>query len=288
MNRYESTKRVGFLGIIANLFLLIIKFGIAIFSNSQAIIADAINSFGDIISSLMTYIGNKIAKVPKDEDHNFGHGKAEYIFSMLISIFMIILAIRTIISSITSIVLKEKFIFSYYMIIVCVIVILVKLALYLYTKKLYKTHKDILIKSNMKDHKNDVFLTMGTLLSCILGYFGFYFFDGIIGFVIALYIIISGIGIFIESYKVLMDISLEEDAKQEIIEYIMNHKEIKNVRDFDTVATGYKYIAIITIDLDGNLKTFKSHEIADKLEKSIVKKFRKIYKVIVHVNPINM
>ncbi len=288
MNRYESTKRVGFLGIIANLFLLIIKFGVAIISNSQAIIADAINSLGDIISSLMTYIGNKIAKAPSDADHNFGHGKAEYIFSMLISIFMIILAIRTLITSITSIVLKEKFIFSYYMIIVCIVVILIKLGLYFYTKNLYNIHKDILIKSSMKDHKNDIFLTSGTLLSCVLGYFGFYFFDGIIGFIIALYIIISALGIFLESYKVLMDVSLGEEDKKEIISFIMNNKEVKNVRDFNTVATGYKYIAVITIDLDGNLNTFKSHDIADKLEKSIVKKFRKIYKVIVHVNPIKM
>ena len=85
MNRYESTKRVSFLGIVGNVFLLIIKFIVAMFSHSEAMMADAINSAGDIFSSIMSYIGNKIACVPSDEDHNFGHGKAEYIYSLLIS-----------------------------------------------------------------------------------------------------------------------------------------------------------------------------------------------------------
>lgn len=74
---------------MGNLFLLIIKLAVGFVSNSQAMIADAFNSMGDIFASFMTSIDNKIASVPEDEDHNFGHGKAEYIFSMLISLSMI-------------------------------------------------------------------------------------------------------------------------------------------------------------------------------------------------------
>ena len=196
MNRYESTKKVGFLGIICNLFLMIIKFIMAIFSKSSAMMADSINSAGDIFSSLMTYIGNKIAEVPSDEDHNFGHGKAEYIFSMLISIFMLCLAIKIFIDSIISIVLKQKFIFSIYLIIVCLITILTKLSLYFYTKSLLKKHSNILIKASMKDHRNDALLTTGTLLSAILGYMGLYFFDGIFGAITSIYIFISGLSIY--------------------------------------------------------------------------------------------
>ena len=68
------------LGIIGNLFLLIIKGIIGFITKSQAMIADAFNSAGDIFSSLMTFIGNKIASKPSDDDHNLGHGKAEYIW----------------------------------------------------------------------------------------------------------------------------------------------------------------------------------------------------------------
>ncbi len=286
MTRYESTKKVGFYGIIGNIFLLIIKFSVAFISHSQALTADAINSAGDIFSSLMTYIGNKIACTPSDDNHNFGHGKAEYIFSMLISVFMLFIASKILLDSVVSIITKKEFIFSYYLILVCIITILVKLTLYLYCKKLYKKHSNILINASMKDHRNDILLTMGTLTSIILGSFGYYFFDGIFGAVISIYIMLSGIGIFLESYKILMDVSLDSNDKEEIIKYIKSQKEIKKISDFHTVATGYKYIAIVTIYVDGSLSTFKSHEIADNLEQEIPKKYRKIYRVIVHVNPI--
>ena len=84
MNRFKETKKASFLGIIGNLFLLIIKGSIGFITNSQSMIADAANSAGDIFASVMTWIGNKIASEPKDESHNFGHGKAEYIFSLFI------------------------------------------------------------------------------------------------------------------------------------------------------------------------------------------------------------
>lgn len=73
MDRYKSTKLAGIFGIIGNVFLLVIKGFVGFISNSQAMIADSINSASDIFASLMTFIGNKIASKPGDSDHNFGH-----------------------------------------------------------------------------------------------------------------------------------------------------------------------------------------------------------------------
>ena len=86
--RYKDTKIISILSIIGNIFLLTLKGTIGFITNSQAMIADTFNSASDIFSSIMTYIGNKIASIPIDEDHNLGHGKAEYIYSLLISIVM--------------------------------------------------------------------------------------------------------------------------------------------------------------------------------------------------------
>ena len=285
MNRYESTKKVSFLGIIGNIFLLIIKFIMAIFSHSEAMMADAVNSAGDIFSSVMSYIGNKIAGIPSD-DHNFGHGKAEYIFSMFISIFMILVGMKILFSSIMTIIEGNTFQFSIYLVIVCFITILVKLFLYLYAKTMFIKHQNILIKANMKDHRNDMILTCGTLISVIFGYFGYYFFDGIFGAITSVYIIFTGVGIMIESYRVLMDASISKKDKELIIDYVLKFNQVMKVEDFYTVPVGYKYVVVLTIDLDGNLSTFASHEIADSIEKELIKKFKKIYKVIIHVNPI--
>lgn len=78
--KFVMTKKAGIYGILGNIFLLILKAIVGFASHSQAMIADSFNSAGDIFASLMTFIGNKIASVPNDEDHNLGHGKAEYIF----------------------------------------------------------------------------------------------------------------------------------------------------------------------------------------------------------------
>ena len=110
--RHKRVERAAVLGIIGNLFLIIIKTIIAIITNSQAMISDAFNSAGDILSSFMTYIGNKIASKEADEDHNMGYGKAEYIFTMLISITMLVVSIKLLISSVQS--LYHEYNYNFY------------------------------------------------------------------------------------------------------------------------------------------------------------------------------
>ena len=111
MDRYQSAKRVSLFGIIGNIFLLIIKAIIGFLSHSQSMIADAANSASDIFASLMTFIGNKISSEPSDKTHNFGHGKAEYIFSFLISLSMILVSIKLLIDSVSSLINRNEFIF---------------------------------------------------------------------------------------------------------------------------------------------------------------------------------
>ena len=288
MNRYESTKRVSILRIMGNICLLFIKCIMGVITHSQAMMAHAINSAADIFSSFLSFVGNKIACVPSDEDHNFGHGKAEYIFSMFISIFMILVGIKILFDSIMAIILKDTFSFSIYLVLVCMITILVKLGLFLIAKNSYKIHHNILIKATMKDHRNDIFLTMGTMVSVIFGYFGYYFFDGIFGSITSIYIITTGLGIMLEAYRVLMDASISKQDKDLIIKFILENESIIRVEDFYTIPVGYKYVVVLTIDLDGNMSTFKAHTIADALEKSIIKNFKKVYKVIIHVNPVEV
>ena len=94
MERFKKARLASILGIIGNIFLLIIKGIVGFITNSQAMIADFFNSAGDVLSSVLTYVGNKISSKPRDDDHNLGHGKAEYIYSMLISIAMILMALK--------------------------------------------------------------------------------------------------------------------------------------------------------------------------------------------------
>ena len=285
MNRFNQTKKASILGVGGNLFLRVIKGLVGFIFSSQAMVADAANSAGDIFASLMSFIGNKIASEPSDESHNFGHGKAEYVFSLFISISMLFVSAKLLYDSGMSLIEQKSFTFSWFLVLVCIITIITKFYLYMYTKKIYKQYNDLLLKASMTDHRNDCILTSCTLISIIFSLFGIFWVDGIVGMAISAWIFYTGIKIFIESYNVLMDKSLDSYSKDIILDLINNYKEIKNVDEISSTPVGYQYIVTITIDVDGNMSTFDSHHIADDLEKNI-EAMENIARAIIHVNPI--
>ena len=282
--RFKVTKRAGIYGIIGNIFLLSIKAFVGFASKSQAMIADCINSAGDIFASLMTFIGNKIASVPGDESHNFGHGKAEYIFSLFIAISMIIVSIKTIIDAITTLFTGNEIVFSWWLVAVCVITIITKAILFFYTRVMYKKYNNILLEASMADHRNDCIITTFTLISVLLSLKGINWFDSIVGIGISAWICKTGIKIFVESYNILMDISIDEDTKDIILDLVHAYKEVKGINELSSAPVGYQYIIFLTIAVDGNMTTFDSHKLADDLEKTIIG-LDKVYKAIVHVEP---
>lgn len=283
--RYKLTKKAGIFGIIGNVFLLIIKAIVGFVFKSQAMIADSFNSAGDIFASLMTFIGNKISSAPGDDDHNFGHGKAEYIFSMFIGLSMIFVAAKLLYDSISALINGSQLKFSWLLVLVCIITITVKLCLYLYTKKASKACNNLLLEANMKDHRNDCLVTLFTLISVLLTLFGIYWFDGVVGIGISIWIGYTGISIFIESYNVLMDVSVDEKTKDLILEIINSHKDIKKIESISSSPVGSQHMIFITICLDGNMSTFESHSLANNIEESVTQ-LNNVYKTIVHVEPI--
>lgn len=285
MDRYKSANLVSILGIVGNIFLMIIKSIIGFLTHSQSMISDALNSSGDIVSSLMTFIGNKVSSKEADEDHNLGHGKAEYVFSMLISVLMIMVSIGVFISSVKSLFYDYDYNFSKYLLLVCLITIVTKLVLYIITSKVAKTYNNLLVKANAKDHINDCILTTLNLVAQVFGMYGITYVDGIVGALVATWIFISSSKIFKESYDVLMDKGMSESLKKEVIAIVKKHPEIKKINHLNSTPIGYQYQISLTIFVDGDMSTYDSHEIANTLEKEI-SALDEIYLTVIHVNPI--
>ena len=283
--RSKETKKIGIIGMVGNLFLFIIKIIISLISKSQAMFADSINSASDILASLMTYIGGKISGEPSDEDHNYGHGKAEYIFSLIISIITIYLSLKIAMEGVTSLIKKNTFEFSIWLVIVCAVTILTKLGLYLYTHKKGKASDNILILANAQDHINDVLVTSSVLIGTIAALFNVYWLDGIIAIGIAMRICYVGIQVFVESYKVLMDTSMSEGEKEKICDIVKKYGEIDHIDKITSKSVGNKFIVIVKVSVDGNMTVNESHKIAGKLKADILE-IKNIYDVIVHINPV--
>lgn len=281
----DAIKQVGLLGILINFMLLCIKLIVGVVSKSQAMIADSINSAGDIFASVMSFVGAKVSSKPKDEDHPYGHGKAEYIFSELISISMILAAIVMINNSIQSIILNEKLDFSIWLIVVCIITIITKFILYIYTKAQYNKYNSILIKASMEDHRNDIFVTFSTLIGIVFSLIDIYFVDGIVGCLISVWFGYVGFKLFYESYKVLIDTTLNKEEQIQILKLVEKYPEILHVDSVATKPVGNRHVIILKISMDGKKTLEECHETSGKLKEDIINTFDIIYDVIIHINP---
>jgi len=284
LDRFILTRRVAILGIIANVVLLSLKLTIGFISRSQAMIADGFNSAGDVFASVLTYAGNKIASRPEDHDHPYGHGKAEYIFSMIISFSLFLVAYKIFRSSLDSIINRQAFVISFFLVATAVITIITKLSLFIYTRKAGQLTENLLILANSEDHRNDVFITSSTLIGITFGYFKIYWVDGIIGIGISLWIAYSGLKIFISCYRVLMDTDIDKVLKADVIKAIESIEGVDHVDDVTAKPVGVTFIIIVKLSVVGDMTVNEGHSIAAKVEQEL-KGFKNVSDVIVHVNP---
>lgn len=279
-----AAKKVGVIGIISNLFLLSGKFIVGLIFKSQGLMADAVNSFGDVFSSLITYVGGKISEKPADEDHEFGHGKAEFVASFLIGIFMVMVSIDTLYSGVMSIVKKQAFSFSYFLIIVPVVTIITKGVLCWYCTKKHKEYNSLLILSNVEDHRNDIILSIGVIIGIAFGYFGYYFVDGIVGILISGVIIITGVKIIKEAYDVLIDKCIDIEIVNEMKNKVEQIEGVNHLDSIKSKPTGNMHMLIVKVSVESEMTVRISHNIAARI-RSELREYPNVYDVVVHINP---
>lgn len=279
-----AVESVSTICIIINFILLILKFIIGVVSNSQAMIADSLHSFEDMISSIISLIGIKISTKKVDSKHPYGYGKAEYIFSMIISMLMIVASISMIKSSISNIITLNKMTFSIGLIIVCIVNIVLKTILYIYTSIQFKKTKNILVRASKEDQRNDIIITFSILLSSIFSIFNIYLIDYILGIVISLWIGIVGIKIFRISYNILIDTNISEDRINQIKNKVLLFDTVKSVDKIIGKPIGDKYVIILKVSMQKNMNIYNSHDMQSKIKKSLLM-LDYIQDVVIHVNP---
>lgn len=284
MDKHRHVSKVAIFGIIGNIILLISKLIIGFITNSQAMIADGLNSAGDVFASFMTYIGNKISEKPEDENHPYGHGKAEYIFSMIISFSLLLVAFSIFRSAFNSLISNKTFTFSPWLIYVSIGTIIIKTLLFIYCKNIGHKYNSLLAIANSEDHRNDIFITSMTLLSIVTGYYNIYLIDGVVGILISFWIAFTGIKIFTSSYTVLMDTNIDHMIKEKMEVSIMKIKGIDHIDSITSKPVGLNFILIVKISVDPNMTVLEGHNIADKTA-SVLMEFDNIEDVVVHVNP---
>lgn len=284
-NRESYSVLSGIAGIICNILLSISKFAIGVVTNSVSITADAANNLSDASSSIVTIAGAKIASKPVDEDHPFGHGRAEYISAMIVSFFIFIMGFELAKSSITKIFNPEDVVFSIPSLVVLLLAIPVKLWLSYFNNKLYKITNNQNMKATMQDSLNDCIATGATIVSLLVSSFTKFNIDGYIGIGVAVIIFLAGYDIIKDIISNLLGKAPDEDFVKKIEDMMLEEEYIVGVHDLIIHDYGpSKTIVSAHAEVPADKNIMEIHDVIDNVEKRISKELK--IAICIHMDPI--
>lgn len=287
MTKSKRGIRVVLLGIIVNALLAIIKIAAGVLGNSYALIADGIESTTDIFSSIIVWSGLKIAEKPPDKNHPYGHGKAEALSAMTVSLLLLAAAALIVINSYHEIVLPHHAP-APFTLLVLVLVIITKETLF---RTVFKVGTDIESTSLRTDawhHRSDALTSaaafIGISVALIMGP-GYEGADDYGAIAASVLIIINGIRMLKYSLSDIMDEAPSADMKNKIIDIVESIPGVKNVDDVKIRKSGLYYLVDLNIQVSGDLTVFEGHELSEKVNDSLKNSSLSISQVMVHTEP---
>ncbi|UEL47967.1 cation diffusion facilitator family transporter [Terrisporobacter hibernicus] len=285
-SRYDEATKVTLISIIWNVILTFIKVLGGILGKSNAMIADGLHSASDIISSIGVLIGNKIAKTPNDKEHNYGHEKAETLVSFLLSMLLIGVALKISLNGINSLIhLNDVQVPTFLPLIISVISIGIKEYQYKITIKVAKKINSPSLKADAWHHRSDALSSVAAFIGIGGSLLGFKALDPIATVVVGLFVAKVGLDIFKDAINELMDYSINENDESQIITIANDTDGVLNIGELRTRKHGSMAYVDLTICVNKDLTVLQGHEIANKLEISILEELQIVKGITVHVEP---
>ncbi|ATD55483.1 cation diffusion facilitator family transporter [Clostridium chauvoei] len=283
-NRLDIGIKVSKTTIIGNIILSIVKVVVGVFSNSNAMIADGIHSFSDVISTIGVIIGLKLSSKPADKEHPYGHERIESLSSLLLSIMLFIIALGIGISGIKDILNKSFVIPGSLAIFAALFSIITKEWMYFYTIKYANMIDSASLKADAWHHRSDSLSSIGALLGIIGARMGFPLLDPLASLLICIMIIKVSYDIAKQSMSQLIDESAKDDIICEITSKINSIDDIKKIDSIRTRLHSTRIYVDVEISVDASLTVEEGHDIAMKVH-NLIEENKKIKHCMVHINP---
>ena len=269
--RYDESNKVTILSILLNIGLTIMKILAGVFGNSTAIIADGLHSASDIITSIGILIGNKISKKPRDEEHQYGHEKAESLVAFVLAAVLIIVAVEIGYKGVAALFnLNEIQVPTLLPLIVALISIGVKEYQYQITIRVAKKINSSSLKADAWHHRSDALSSIAAFIGIGGAMLGFKILDPIASIIVAIVVVKVGIDILKSACDELMDSSISKQDIGEIKSMIDNNQKIYGIKDFKSRKYGSVAYIDMSIFIDKAKTLEEAHDIADDLEHNII------------------
>lgn len=278
-DREKIVARTSIISIISNILLAGFKAFVGFLSNSIAIISDAINNLSDVLSSIITIVGTKLAGKAPDRNHPYGHGRIEYMTSLVVSVIVLYAGITALIESIKKIINPGVPDYSAITLIILIAGIIVKFILGIYVKKTgKKINSDSLVASG-SDAFNDAILSISVLASALI-YIVFHIsLEAYVGVLLSIFIIKAGLELIKESVDNMLGTRVESSLTKSIKKDILKEDEVEGV--YDLLLNDYgpdKYLGSVHIEVSDSLTVADIDRISRRISKVILEK----YGVILH------
>lgn len=278
-------KFAGIVGIICNVILFTLKIIIGTLSRSVSITADAVNNLSDASSSIISLLGFKLAEKPADNEHPYGHGRYEYLSGLTVAVLIIVIGVELFKSSVDKILHPSKVAFSAALVIVLLFSVALKLWMMLFNKKLGKKISSTTLEATSADSRNDVISTLAVLLAAVISHFTNFELDGIIGLAVAVFILLSGIGLIKDTIDPMLGSAPDAQYVESIREKIMSYPEVLGMHDLMIHDYGpCRKFASVHVEMAAEEDVIKSHDVIDNIENDFLE--NEGLHLIVHYDPI--
>lgn len=283
--REKCGRVAGFVGIVTNLLLFAAKILIGTLFHSVSITADAVNNLTDSGSSIVTMVGFKLAGKPADEEHPFGHARIEYLSGVIVSFIVLFLGLELGMSSIQKIITPEENILTPAALLVLVLSILVKLWQAVFYRKVGRMIHSEAVEATAKDSRNDVISTSAVLVGAAVSMFTGVNLDGWMGAVVALFIVLSGVQLILDTADPLLGQAPEQELVHTIRSKILSYDGIIGMHDLAVHNYGVgRCFASAHCEVDAHRDFLESHDLIDNIERDFKKDLG--ISLVIHLDPV--
>ena len=285
--RQRYGKFAGIVGIVSNTLLCIAKILVGILGGSISIIADSINNLTDASSSVVTLAGFKLASLPEDKEHPYGHARIEYISGMIVSMLIVLVGVELIKSSVDKIIHPSPVEFSWTMAAVLILSIAVKIWQALFNIHIGKKIDSLTLAATGADSRNDVIATSAVLAGILVDRFFSLQIDGYVGCLVALFILWSGISLIKETASPLLGEAPDPQLVDAIRDMTLSYEGVLGIHDL--VVHNYgpgKIFASLHVEVDADGDLMESHDMVDNIERELAEKL--CIQITCHLDPIRI
>ena len=274
-------------GIICNTFLFLVKFLLGIFLNSVSVTADAFNNLSDAASSIISFVGVKMAGKPADKEHPFGHGRLEYIAALVLSFLVLEVGLTFLKDSIGKIRNPEALNFQILSVCILTLSIAVKLWLGIFNRKLGRKIDSKVMMAVFTDSMGDVITTSATILSLVIFRLTGLNIDGIVGIGVALVVMWAGVGIAKDTLEPLIGEAIDPEEYDKVKHFVERYQGIEGTHDLIIHNYGpNQSMASIHAEVPNDADIEEAHELIDRIERDAVDELGIL--LVIHMDPIEM